>query len=189
MPLNYLTAVSLLERHSQLQQGDTVLIHGASGAVGEALCQLGKLKELTMYGTASAKHRERLEAYGMHFIDYASQDFEKIVTKSEPDGIAAVFDPIGGAYINKSYRLLKKGGVLVNYAFSGSPGNIMADSIKGFLNNLSKRLIPDGKRTDFCSVPEEVRKDLPWYHQSMKTLYELLEQGKIAPTISKIFPL
>lgn len=189
IPLNYLTAVSLLERHSHLEKGDAVLIHGASGAVGEALCQLGKLKRLTMYGTASAKHRERLEAYGVHFIDYASQDFEKIIKDLEPNGISAVFDPIGGVYINKSYRLLKRGGVLVSYAFAGSPGKIMSESLKGSFSNLLKRLIPDGKRTDFCSEPEEVKKDIPWYQHTLKTLFEQVEQGKITPTVSKVFPL
>ena len=42
MALNYLTAMSMLERHAHSKSGDKVLIQGAAGGVGEALCQLSK---------------------------------------------------------------------------------------------------------------------------------------------------
>lgn len=55
--LNYVTAYQMLHRHATLKPGDTILVHGASGGVGTALLQLGKILGLTMFGTASeSKH-------------------------------------------------------------------------------------------------------------------------------------
>jgi NADPH:quinone reductase-like Zn-dependent oxidoreductase len=51
VPLDYLTAMSLLEVHGRVSRGDTVLIQGAGGGVGQALCQLGRQHGLRMYGT------------------------------------------------------------------------------------------------------------------------------------------
>jgi len=53
--LNYGTAYQILHRLARVKSGDQILITGASGGVGTALLQLGKLANLTMYGTASEK--------------------------------------------------------------------------------------------------------------------------------------
>ena len=49
--LNYITAYQMLHRSAKVKPGQRVLIHGASGGVGSALLQLGRLAGLTMYGT------------------------------------------------------------------------------------------------------------------------------------------
>ena len=60
--LNYLVAYQILHRVAQVKAGDKVLIVGASGGVGTAFLQLGKLAGLKMYGLASAgKHLEVVE--------------------------------------------------------------------------------------------------------------------------------
>jgi NADPH:quinone reductase-like Zn-dependent oxidoreductase len=50
--LNYVTAYQMLHRIAQVVQGERILIHGASGGVGTALLELGKLANLRMFGTA-----------------------------------------------------------------------------------------------------------------------------------------
>jgi NADPH:quinone reductase-like Zn-dependent oxidoreductase len=73
-----------------------VLIQGASGSVGVALSQLGRLRGLRMYGTASAAgSEERLARNGVRCIDYRRQDFATVIREREPAGIQAVFDHIG----------------------------------------------------------------------------------------------
>jgi NADPH2:quinone reductase len=189
LPLNYLTALSLLERHGKVESGDPVLIHGASGGVGEAVCQLGSIQKLKMYGTASARNAERVEAYSVHVIDYQHQDFETVLRELEPQGLKAVFDSIGGKYLLKSYRLLQKRGVLVSYAFAGRPGKIYQDTIIGALQNMLLGMIPGSRRAAICSVPNEIKNDPAWYQRSLARLLEMAAKRQLVPTISEVFPL
>jgi len=53
--LNYITAYQMLHRSAKVEQGQRALIHGASGGVGSALLQLGRLAGVEMYGTCSAQ--------------------------------------------------------------------------------------------------------------------------------------
>jgi NADPH:quinone reductase-like Zn-dependent oxidoreductase len=189
LPLNYLTALSLLERHGKVEEGDPVLIHGASGGVGEAVCQLGSMQKLKMYGTASAHNAGRLGAYSVHVIDYHHQDFETVLRQAEPKGLKAVFDSIGGNYLLKSYRLLQRGGVLVSYAFAGHPGKIYQDTLMGALQNMLLGIVPGSRRTAICSVPNEIKNDLAWYQRSLARLLEMAAKHQLVPTMSEVFPL
>jgi NADPH2:quinone reductase len=189
IPLNYLTALSLLERHGKVKQGDSILIHGASGGVGEAVCQLGKMQELKMYGTASAQNASRLEAYSVRLIDYHQDDFEAILRREEPLGLKAVFDSIGGNYLLKSYRLLSRKGVLVSYGFMGRAGKIYVDTLTGALLNMLLGKLPGSKRTAICSVPNEIKTDNAWYRNSLTRLLELTAEHKLTPTIAEVFSL
>lgn len=68
--LNYLVAYQILHRVAQVKAGDKVLIVGASGGVGTAFLQLGKLAHLKMYGLASPSKHKALAEYGAFPIDY-----------------------------------------------------------------------------------------------------------------------
>jgi NADPH:quinone reductase len=189
IPLDYLTAVSVLERHARVATGDTVLIHGASGGVGQALSQLGRLQGLHMYGTASAAgSEERLARNDVRFINYRRQDFEEVMREREPDGIQAVFDHIGGANLRKGYRLLAPGGVLVSYAFAGRPGHMVADTVRGAAWVKLTGLLP-GKRTALCMVPNELKSDHAWYRQSLRRLFDMARDGDIQTEVGAVFPL
>ncbi|TVT52092.1 zinc-binding dehydrogenase [Amycolatopsis rhizosphaerae] len=186
IPLDYLTALSLLEKHARVETGDAVFIQGAGGGVGAALSRLGKLKGLKMYGTASSP--DRLSTNGVRFIDYRSQDFETVLAEEEPDGVRAVFDHLGGAMVRKGYRALAPGGVLVSYAFSGRPGHMVADTVKGAIGVGLRGLLP-GKRTALCMVPREVKSDHTWYRDSLRRLLDLAAEGAIHAEAGAVFPL
>jgi NADPH:quinone reductase-like Zn-dependent oxidoreductase len=189
VPLDYLTALSILETHAQVTAGDTVLIHGASGGVGQALSQLGKQKGLRMYGTASAPgSEERLARHGVSFIDYRQQDFASVVAGREPEGISAVFDHIGGANIRKGYQLLARGGVFVSYAFAGRPGHMVADTVRGALRVNLLNLVP-GRRTAVCMLPKEIKSNHDWYRRSLRRLLEQVHAGELEVTPGATFPL
>ena len=189
LPLDYLTAVSILERHARVGDGDAVLIHGAGGGVGQALTRLGQRIGLRMYGTASAPgSEERLAQQGVTFIDYRRQDFEAVLKDREPKGIQAVFDHIGGANIGKGHRVLARGGVLVSYAFAGRPGRMVADTVRGSLHVTLLNLLP-GKRAALCMVPREIKADHTWYRQTLARVLDLARRGDIPAHDGPTFPL
>src|SRR5512135_1251729 len=72
--LNYITAYQMLHRSAKVKPGQRVLFHGASGGVGTALLQLGRLAELQMYGTCSARGAAAVSGLGGIPIDYQHQN-------------------------------------------------------------------------------------------------------------------
>ncbi|MFE6805116.1 zinc-binding dehydrogenase [Streptomyces sp. NPDC057696] len=189
VPLDYLTALSVLDTHGRVGQGDAVLIQGAGGGVGQALTRLGELRGLRMYGTASADgSEERLARQGVTFINYRQQDFEVELREREPDGVQAVFDHIGGTNLTKGYRLLAPGGVLVSYAFSGRPGHMVADTVRGALRVQLMNLRP-GRRAALSMVPNEIKTDHAWYRSALERVLGMAHRGEIAPRIGAVLPL
>jgi len=73
IPVNYLTAILMLEVLGNARRGDRVLIHGAAGGVGLAAVQLCRIYETEIIGTASASKHAALKAAGVaHTIDYVA---------------------------------------------------------------------------------------------------------------------
>src|SRR5262245_31536776 len=68
--LNYVTAYQMLHRSAKVKSSQRVLIHGASGGVGSALLQLGRLARLEMYGTCSSRGASAVSDLGGVPIDY-----------------------------------------------------------------------------------------------------------------------
>ena len=60
---------------AKVTPGQSILIHGASGAVGTALAQLGRVAGLTMYGTASTAKQDYVRQLGVIPIDYKTEKF------------------------------------------------------------------------------------------------------------------
>jgi len=123
--VTYLTAYHGLYYLGNLQQGDWVLIHTAAGGVGTAAVQLAKLRGATVIGVASAAKQQFLRSIGVdHPIDYASQHFEdETLRLTGRRGVRIVMDPVGGKSFAKSYRCLRRGGILLLYGLSSAaPG-------------------------------------------------------------------
>ncbi|MHB9848222.1 zinc-binding dehydrogenase [Streptomyces krungchingensis] len=189
IPLDHLTALSVLETHGRVRAGDTVLIQGASGGVGQALSRLGALLGLRMYGTASAPGAKALLArHGVTHIDYRRQDFGEVLREREPEGVQAVFDHIGGPGLRKGYRALAPGGVLVSYAFAGRPGHMVADTVRGAVRVKAMNLRP-GRRTALSMVPHEIKADHDWYRTALERLLGMARSGRTVPRIGAVEPL
>ena len=110
VPLAALTAWQSLLDSAQLQPGQRVLIHAGSGGVGHFAVQLAKWKGAYVFATASSKNQNLLRELGVDEpIDYTQQRFEDIARK-----IDVVLDPLGGETQERSWSVLKKGGVLVS---------------------------------------------------------------------------
>ena len=150
--LSYVTAYQMLQRVAKAERGQRILVHGAGGAVGTALLQLGKLLDLEMYGTASQSKLELVKRLGATPIDYKSEDFVAAVRRLTGDGVDAAFDPIGGDNFKRSFRALRRGGKLVAYGFYdaslGKGGSIPLDFMRIQLWNLW----PNGRSAAFYSI-------------------------------------
>jgi NADPH:quinone reductase-like Zn-dependent oxidoreductase len=182
--LNYVTAEQMLHRKAHIRPGQRILIHGAAGGVGTALLQLGKLEQLEMYGTASKGKHAVIQALGATPIDYQNEDFVSRVLALAPGGVDAAFDPIGGAHLSDSYRVLKKGGTLVLFGMSTAvkAGN---SAVLGTLLRLGLyKLLPDGKACHFYGINDQVA-----IQQDLSRLLTSLDQGKIKPIVGAQLPL
>ncbi len=187
--LSYVTAYQLLHRVAKVKKGRSILVHGAGGAVGTAILQLGALFGLKMYGTASKSKNDIVADLGASPIDYKNEDFVEKIKNETENGVNAVFDPIGGENLKRSFSSLKKGGKLVSYGFYnsvvGNGGSPILDLIKLKLWNL----FPNGRSTAFYSIGALRKKHNDWFVGDLNTLFNLLEKDKIKPIISAIKPM
>jgi len=112
--LSWTTAYQLLHRAARVQQGQRVLVHGAAGAVGQALLSLGRLAGLELWGTARGAHAALIRELGATPIDYQREDFTRVL----PGGFDVVFDGIAEDGYRRSLAALKRGGLLCAYGYS-----------------------------------------------------------------------
>lgn len=199
--LNYITAYQMMHRSAKVKPGQRVLIHGASGGVGTALLQLGRLAELEMYGTCSLRNASVVSDLGGIPIDYKQQDFVKEIHRLTAEGVDVVFDPIGGKHMWHSRKALRPGGKVVAYGNTTSlRGNELASNRPGRRNRLhgipiysvyiaGGLILPDKKRIVPYSIQTLMRLKPKMFRQDLITLFELLQQKKIKPLIAQRIPL
>jgi NADPH2:quinone reductase len=199
--LNYITAYQMMHRCVHAKPGQRALIHGASGGVGTALLQLGRLAGLEMYGTCSSGGSQAVTDLGGVPIDYRNQDFVKEVRRLTSDGVDVVFDPIGGSHLWHSRKALRPGGSVVGYGLvtslrgeglvSRRPGRrqrfrgtlIFALAIAG------SWILPGRKRVVPYSIQTLKRLKPAWFREDLILLLDLLQQRKIKPLIAQRLPL
>jgi NADPH:quinone reductase-like Zn-dependent oxidoreductase len=117
VPLSALTAWQALFIHAGLTAGQRVLIHGAAGGVGAFAVQLARWRGAHVSATASARHHEFLRGLGVEtVIDYRTTHFEEML-----HDVDVVLDTIGGDTLERSWRVLRRGGTLVSVAAQPSP--------------------------------------------------------------------
>lgn len=184
--LNYVVAYQVLHRSAKIRAGDKVLIIGASGGIGTALLQLGKLANLKMYGVASRSKHAILFEYGAVPIDYHTQDFVEVVRQAEPEGLDAVISGMTRMdYIQGGLELLRQGGTLVSF---GEPDSF--STLFRVLGTMLKiNLLPKGKRLKLYGTSTYFLGDRKPYMEDWAKLFKLLEEGQISPIIDRKFPL
>ena len=161
IPLGALTAWHALFDTAQLQPGQRVLIHGGAGGVGHFAVQLAKWKGAYAMATASTKNQELLRKLGAdETIDYTQQRFENVARK-----VDVVLDPIGGETQERSWKVLKKGGILVSLVQPPSEGKAKSAGIRAAMLDSQ----PDGEH--------------------LAEIANIIDSGQLAPVIDRILPL
>ena len=187
--LSYVTAHQMMYRVAHVKSGSRILIHGASGAVGTALLQLGSLHGLEIYGTASESGRDFVSSMGAIPIDYNNEDFVERIGNLSPQGVDAVFDPIGGRNFKRSFRCLRKGGRLVAYGSYNSSIGKEGGALWSYTDIMLRSWLTSGKSASIYSIGSLKEKHPDWYRADLMELLHLLEQGRIKPVISRRLPL
>jgi NADPH:quinone reductase-like Zn-dependent oxidoreductase len=199
--LNYVTAYQMLRRCAKARAGQRILIHGASGGVGTALLQLGRLAGVTMYGTCSSRGATTVAELGGTPIDYGRDDLTREVLRLTGDGVDAVFDPFGGAHMWHSRAALRHGGRVVAYGTTtslraeglGSDRRGRRNPLHGIpifgLYILGGLLWPGRKRVVPYSIQWLKRLRPQVFRQDLLTLLELLQQRRVAPLVARRMPL
>jgi NADPH:quinone reductase-like Zn-dependent oxidoreductase len=110
VPLAGLTAWQALFDHAQIEKGERVLIHGAAGGVGTYAVQLASWKGAEVIATASTRDQDFLGELGAsEVIDYTHECFEEKVKD-----VDVVLDTVGGETQQRSWGVLRRGGILVS---------------------------------------------------------------------------
>ena len=158
-----LTAWQSLTINYELKSGERVLIHAASGGVGHYAVQMAKYLGAYVIGTSSAVNKDFVMSLGAdEHIDYKAKPFESVVKN-----IDFVLDTIGGEYIDRSLKTIKKGGTIISIV-SGLNEHVKERAEALRIQGFSTRVKPD--------------------ETNMQEIADLLERKILISHLQKIFP-
>ena len=161
LPLVGASALQAIEQHIKLQRGQKILIHGGAGGIGSVAIRLAKSIGAYVAATANADDRAYVQELGAdEVIDYKKEAFEAKLKNFD-----AVFDTIGGDTMEKSFKVLRKGGTLVSML--GPPSSELAQKTG---------VTAIGQLTHITT-------------EALKRLAQLVDGGTIKVRVGKVFPL
>ncbi|MFE2045210.1 medium chain dehydrogenase/reductase family protein [Streptomyces sp. NPDC059477] len=192
---NGATAWRMLFRTARVKAGDTVVVHGANGGVGSVLVQLARGHGVRVIGTASARNQLAVAAMGAEPVDYRGDVLARVRALA-PQGVAAVFDHVGGKGVEDSWRMLAPGGTLVSYGSATTRDRAGSGTLT--VLRLVARLawwnvLPNGRGAHFFNLwagkarrPERYRAEL---REDLGRVFALLRSGGIEARVDRVFPL
>jgi NADPH:quinone reductase-like Zn-dependent oxidoreductase len=154
LPISGLTAWQGLFDHGRLRTGQTVLAHGAAGAVGTMVTQLAREAGAYVIGTGRAADRRKALELGAHeFVDLENDALEDV------GGVDLVFDVIGGDVQRRSAGLIRAGGTLVTVVgppdarpTEGRAVDFVVESDRAQLSEIVRRVRDGRLRTNIGTV-------------------------------------
>lgn len=156
-----LTAWQALFEIANLTAGQTVLIHGAAGGVGHIAVQLAQWRGARVIGTASQNIDFLRELNVKQEIDYATTPFEDVVRD-----VDVVLDTVGGDTQQRSWEVLKTGGMLVSIV---EP--------------------PSAEKADTYGVRQAMVSSVPSIGKVLTEIAGLVDSDQIKPHVSTVLPL
>lgn len=158
-----LTAYQALVNHTNIKEGDRVLIHAAAGGVGHYAVQIAKHFGAYVIGTSSAENRDFVLGIGAdEHVDYKNERFEEVLSD-----IDFVLDTIGGDNIDRSLEIVKKGGTVISIPSGLSEDVVEKAAAKG-VNGYFFLVHSDG--------------------HDMAKIASLLKHKVVKSHVSKVFP-
>jgi NADPH:quinone reductase-like Zn-dependent oxidoreductase len=167
------TALQALRDGGRLQQGDHVLVVGASGGVGTFAVQLAKHLGAEVTGVCSRRTVDLVRSLGAdHVIDYTRDDFAENRHRYD-----VLLDAVGNRPLSACRRVLRTGGRYV--AITGRDGPILGPVARYLRIVVASRLVDEHLCFFFA------RPDL----DDLMYLRDLLANGSITPVLDKVYPL
>jgi NADPH:quinone reductase-like Zn-dependent oxidoreductase len=161
VPLAALTVWQAFFDHANLSTGQTILIHGAAGGVGSFAVQLAHWAGARVIGTAIKQRHDLLRRLGAaELIDYTTTRFEDVA-----HDVDVVLDTVGGETLERSWGVLKKGGVLVSVVEPPSQERAAAHGIRAMF---------------FIVRPNRAQ---------LARIGQLIDTGQVRPVIEAVLPL
>jgi NADPH:quinone reductase-like Zn-dependent oxidoreductase len=155
-----LTAWQAIVEKANIQSGQTVLIHGASGGVGMFAIPFAKIRGAKVFATASTTNQDFLKQLGADVaIDYKTQKFEDIAKD-----VDVVIDAVGGETLVRSYPIVKKGGIIVSLSDNVDKAQLDKYGVRGtslVVQNNGDELLQIGKLIDQGKIKVIVSETLP----------------------------
>jgi NADPH:quinone reductase-like Zn-dependent oxidoreductase len=159
VPIAALTAWQGLIERAGLSSGESVLIHGAAGAVGVFAIQLAKWRGARIFATASSANSDFVRELGAdEVIDYHAAPFER-----KARDLDVVFDTVGGDTLERSWSVLKPDGRMVTIAAS-----------------VAAEQDPRVKNAFFIVEPNRAR---------LGQITSLIEEKRLQPVVEGVLPL
>ena len=161
VPMGALTAWQALIDVAKLHAGQTILIHGGSGGVGNFAVQIAKARGARVIATASTANQDLLKQLGADVVvDYTKTKFEDVARD-----VDAVLDPVGKETLARSYGVVKRGGIVMSLVALPDRAELAKRGIHGAAISVH----PDAG--------------------DLAEIAALIDAGKIKPIVTQILPL
>jgi putative PIG3 family NAD(P)H quinone oxidoreductase len=183
LPEVFFTVWTNLFDSARLAPGESVLIHGGASGIGTAAIQFCAARGHTVFTTAGSAEKcaACMKLGAARAIDYREEDFVEIVRKQTGGrGVDVILDMVGGDYVQRNMSAAALWGRIVNIAYmSGMSATV------NFAPMLMKRLslLATTLRSRTNEEKGAIRDALA------REVWPLIESGKIAPIVDRIFPL
>ncbi len=177
----YISSYVAIKWQGSLKINETILILGASGGTGITAIEISKSMGANVIAAASNKEKLSLcEKYGAnHLINYKDENLkEKVYELTSGRGVDVVFDPVGGSLFDQALSSLGWGGRYIIFGFVAGIPKIPANRL------LVKHRTAVGSSLRYYEMfePEKII-------NSVDELFEMFNQEKIKPLVSKIYTL
>jgi len=183
VPETFFTVWTNVFERGALKPGESLLVHGGSSGIGTTAIQIASQLGSTVYTTAgSADKCAACESLGAErAINYREEDFVEVLKQATgKKGVDVILDMVGGDYIQRNIKAAARDGRIVNIAYlNGSKAEV------DFMMVMLKRLTLTGSTlrirptADKAAIAGALR----------KTVWPLIEAGKVKPQLFKTFPL
>jgi NADPH:quinone reductase len=174
MPLVYITAWEGLVDRANVRAGQSVLVQGGAGGVGNAAIQLAKARGARVFATGSTDSADIIRQYGAVPIDYGSTTVEEYVARHTGEtGFDVVYDTVGGSSLDASFSAVRRFGHVVSSLGWGShalaPLSFRAATYSGVFT-LLPLLTGQGRRH---------------HGEILREVARLVDAGKIQPRVDE----
>lgn len=183
LPETYFTVWNNLIDRANLQDGESILIHGGTSGIGVAAIQVARqLKFAKVFSTATSEAKcTTIRSLDAIAINYLMQDYVAIIkAETANKGVDVILDMVGGDYINRNVQVAANDGRIVNIAYlNGAIAEV------DFLPVMLKRLTLTGSTLRGRPLAEKAKIAANLH----KYIWPLIEAGKIKPIVDKVFAL